>query len=142
VRVDHQGVGGDAGPLAESLGDALCIDGSARPRAAKNDVATVEQRADIPVTQGLEQRPELGHRDALGLADVDAAEQCDAGGHGADSGSCSWRFRAAGPVKPPASPGRPFLPAGPYESSRSDGNDAVATADISESAVRPQVSQG
>src|SRR6185503_3971761 len=52
----------------------------ARP-AAEHRVPAVEQRRDLGIAQRLELRAPIGHGHALGLADIDPAEQCDEGRH-------------------------------------------------------------
>jgi hypothetical protein len=51
-------------------------------------VAAVEQRFHVGIAELGEQSPQIGHRDALGLADIDSAEQRDVSRHVA--GMCGF----------------------------------------------------
>jgi hypothetical protein len=48
---------------------------------AEHGIAAIEQRLDLRVAERFEPGAEFGHRDAISLADVHAAEQDDESGH-------------------------------------------------------------
>src|SRR6185436_15142103 len=65
---------------------------------AEQRIAAVEQRTDVAVTETGEQIAQVGHGDALGLADIDAAKQRDVACHQPAAGLAQSKL----PVKPAA----------------------------------------
>src|SRR5690606_12324520 len=52
-----------------------------RGTAGEHDVAAVDVRRGVGVTEPFEQRSQVGHRDLVAPADIDASKQCDVSGH-------------------------------------------------------------
>src|SRR5207249_6827499 len=74
--------------------------GGRSPVRVEEEIPALEQRPDVGETESREEIAQVGHRDLLVAADIDAAEEGDIGGHGCAEPRVIWLSSRSPPLVP------------------------------------------